>query len=319
MTTPPDQTRAPGWLSWHIHVAADPAGTDHLTPLVAGPLADLVEAQCAAGRIARWFFIRYWEGGPHLRLRILPAAAGDAGPLDAAVHAAFRALPAAAHDPAAYLDSVRDLAQASMRTDPTVDPRLAATVRDPGIHRDVYSPETDRYGTGAPLAASESAFAASSELAVLCARQSLTGVPLRLLGMETICKAAHRARPEDPGGWLSRYAEFWRAWAALAPNAVFPAEALAAQAAQWATALRKRAGVTVDRLIHRSSPLAPWDAALGAVLQSVPDDEPQTDRRHESLCISHSHMTLNRLGLLVHDEFALIETARHLLLPPTAS
>lgn len=32
------------------------------------------------GLAAGWFFLRYWEGGPHLRLRVLPASghAGDA-------------------------------------------------------------------------------------------------------------------------------------------------------------------------------------------------------------------------------------------------
>ncbi|GAA2711404.1 MULTISPECIES: thiopeptide-type bacteriocin biosynthesis protein [Streptomyces] len=313
-----EQRPAPGWLSWHVHVAADPTGTDHLAPLIAGPLAELIAAQRAAGRVRNWFFIRYWEGGPHLRLRILPAAADDAGPLDAAVHAAFRDVPTAGHDPAVYLDGVRDLARASLRADPTVDPHLAGLVREPGVHRAVYTPETDRYGTGERLALSEAAFAASSDLAVHSAGQSPSAVQLRLLGIETICKAAHRARPHDVDGWLQRYAAYWRTWAGPGPTAVFPADRLATEAVQWATVLRERAGVTADRLIRRGGPLAAWDTALAAVLDGVADG-PEAAARRESLCISHSHMTLNRLGLLVHDEFALIETARCLLPVPAGA
>ncbi|WP_078851045.1 lantibiotic dehydratase C-terminal domain-containing protein [Streptomyces sp. NRRL S-237] len=108
----------------------------------------------------RWFFIRYWEGGPHLRIRLLPrpdaGRAATPAALDAAVRRAFADVPRDGHDPEGYPASIGDLAAASVASDPTVDRRLAATVLPPGVHAARYVPETDRYGTGAALASKSS-------------------------------------------------------------------------------------------------------------------------------------------------------------------
>ncbi|MEM9556682.1 MAG: thiopeptide-type bacteriocin biosynthesis protein [Acidobacteriota bacterium] len=57
------------WTSVHIHLesvgaAADTFLIDHLRPEL--------DRELAAGGLRRWFFLRYSEGGPHLRLRFLP-------------------------------------------------------------------------------------------------------------------------------------------------------------------------------------------------------------------------------------------------------
>ena len=56
------------WVSLHIFYAADsnPLLTDCVGPLV----AQLRDARL----IERWFFIRYWLEGPHVRLRLLPSS-----------------------------------------------------------------------------------------------------------------------------------------------------------------------------------------------------------------------------------------------------
>ncbi|MEV0612028.1 lantibiotic dehydratase C-terminal domain-containing protein [Nonomuraea sp. NPDC050404] len=56
------------WISLH---AFHRGGTDRL---IAQAVGGLVRSLDADGLLARWFFLRYWEGGPHLRLRLLPAA-----------------------------------------------------------------------------------------------------------------------------------------------------------------------------------------------------------------------------------------------------
>jgi thiopeptide-type bacteriocin biosynthesis protein len=50
------------WTGWHLHLPVPPEGflLECLAPLV------------ARGEIGRCFFLRYDEGGPHLRLRVLP-------------------------------------------------------------------------------------------------------------------------------------------------------------------------------------------------------------------------------------------------------
>lgn len=193
-----------GWLSWHVHVPADAEGTDRLTPLVREQLPALLAPLRAAGLLHRWFFIRYWEGGPHLRIRLLPrpgagrAATPDA--LDAAVRRAFADVPRDGHDPEGYLASIGDLAAASVASDPTVDRRVAATVLPPGVHAAGYVPETDRYGTGAALEATEEVFMLSSELALRAAGSGLDELRLRLLGVEVLLKAAASAGVGVPQG-----------------------------------------------------------------------------------------------------------------------
>ncbi|MFE2270373.1 lantibiotic dehydratase C-terminal domain-containing protein [Streptomyces lavendulae] len=129
---------AAGWLSWHVHVPADGLGTDRLSPLVRENLPALITPLHEASLLRRWFFIRYWEGGPHLPLR-----------------QAFADLPRDGHAPQDHLRAVGDLAAASTASDPTVDRRVAATVLAPGVHPALYEPETAPYGTGPALEAAE--------------------------------------------------------------------------------------------------------------------------------------------------------------------
>lgn len=62
------------WVSAHVFYQGD------LTELLTNAVSPLVHQMTLDGLAAGWFFLRYWEGGPHLRLRVLPASghAGDA-------------------------------------------------------------------------------------------------------------------------------------------------------------------------------------------------------------------------------------------------
>jgi thiopeptide-type bacteriocin biosynthesis protein len=59
------------WLSFHLYLPGPPDLflTEHLHPSLVGELA--------SQQICRFFFIRYSEGGLHLRLRFLPGRSGD--------------------------------------------------------------------------------------------------------------------------------------------------------------------------------------------------------------------------------------------------
>jgi hypothetical protein len=56
------------WLSAHIFYASN------ANPLILDCLSPLVDDLRARGLIQRYFFIKYWLEGPHVRLRLLPAA-----------------------------------------------------------------------------------------------------------------------------------------------------------------------------------------------------------------------------------------------------
>ncbi|MET8094606.1 lantibiotic dehydratase C-terminal domain-containing protein [Micromonospora sp. NPDC005220] len=91
MTSYPDPVQHP-WLSVHVFYAsnANPMLVEGVRPLVDGLRAD--------GLISRYFFIKYWMEGPHVRLRVLPAPGVDPvlvrARVDAAIQAFLRRRPA---------------------------------------------------------------------------------------------------------------------------------------------------------------------------------------------------------------------------------
>ncbi|GAA4897592.1 thiopeptide-type bacteriocin biosynthesis protein [Stackebrandtia albiflava] len=69
----PEDPDAPGeWLAVHVFYSSN----NH--PLLVDGIAPVIEELREEGLIRRWFFIRYWMEGPHLRVRLLPRRAGDA-------------------------------------------------------------------------------------------------------------------------------------------------------------------------------------------------------------------------------------------------
>lgn len=77
------------WLGFHLF-APEP-----FEPLLVGCLAPLMEAERREGRVRRFFFLRYGEGGMHLRLRVLPDRRMAGGGVDELLRARIGAwLPA---------------------------------------------------------------------------------------------------------------------------------------------------------------------------------------------------------------------------------
>src|SRR5215218_9452764 len=82
------------WISVHVFYSSNG------NPLLADGVAPLVARLRARGLISRYFFIRYWLGGPHVRLRLLPAEAAGADEVKAVAEADLRAF--LARRPALY-------------------------------------------------------------------------------------------------------------------------------------------------------------------------------------------------------------------------
>ncbi len=152
-----------GWISAHLFHRG------HLDDLITGAVAPLVEELACSGALAGFFFLRYWEGGPHLRLRLLPTGAEHAGQMRSVLiargthyltgHPSPPAPPT--HTAEAYRARARRLALAE---------RL--TGHDPQLHPDdtvellAYRPEYGAYGPRPALTAVETHFTESSTLAL---------------------------------------------------------------------------------------------------------------------------------------------------------
>ena len=67
MTEPTTTPRR--WSAWHLHLATTARGAhDRVLTDVIGPTVRALPPG------TEWFFIRYWQSGPHLRLRIADLA-----------------------------------------------------------------------------------------------------------------------------------------------------------------------------------------------------------------------------------------------------
>ena len=137
-----------------------------LTELVTDAVVPLAGELTQGGLAAGWFFLRYWEGGPHLRLRVLPRNGRD--------QAGIRAL--ITERLGRYLldhPSAEAMGQADYARLAAV---LATQERVPGYAERMYPNnsvvflpyrrEHHRYGDGACVEAVEEHFVESSRLAV---------------------------------------------------------------------------------------------------------------------------------------------------------
>lgn len=83
MTECASPTRAAGapWMGFHLFLAGPPE------PFLTGHLFRWVEAETRDGRLRRFFFLRYSEGGDHLRIRLLASTSGGEAVLEAGLTA----------------------------------------------------------------------------------------------------------------------------------------------------------------------------------------------------------------------------------------
>lgn len=157
MTTPVEPGVVPGWISAHLFHAGY---LDNLITQVIAPLEGELREE-----LAGFFFLRYWEGGPHLRLRVKPQVGADAGRIRSLIRrradAYFAEHPSARGLPSAdYQALAARLAHAERRADH--DHRLYP---NDSVEFIAYLPEHHVYGEGACIAAVEEHFTDSSRLA----------------------------------------------------------------------------------------------------------------------------------------------------------
>ncbi|MFD7534922.1 lantibiotic dehydratase C-terminal domain-containing protein [Streptomyces sp. NPDC059819] len=147
------------WVSAHVF-------TGHPLDLVLCRLVSAAVAELRQRGLAdRYFFLRHWQGGPHLRLRVrltTPAAETDVrSALNAHAGALFRELPAS---PSMSAHQYQLLARELSAQEPGSEPGVLAP-HDSLVFHD-YRPEHGKYGYDTALRAVEDAFATCSELAL---------------------------------------------------------------------------------------------------------------------------------------------------------
>lgn len=148
------------WVSAHLYHFGD------LDALVARCVRPMVQELTAANLIRGHFFLRHWEGGQHIRLRLRPASERFAEPIRYRIRSRAQGYftdhqSPPPIDPADYRRLAAALAKAEGRKH--YDQRLHAA---DSVEFPAYRPEYSTYGSDACIAAVERHSGTSSEIAM---------------------------------------------------------------------------------------------------------------------------------------------------------
>jgi hypothetical protein len=154
------QAHESAWASAHVFYQED---LDRLLVHVVAPLIDELRT---AGLAEEFFYLRYWDGGPHLRLRILPGTGTDRSTVEWLVAERFRAYLAENPSPdrlspARYARQARTLARLEGMTSYTEH-----CLSNNSVLFVPYRREHHRYGHGPAIQAVERHFVESSRIAL---------------------------------------------------------------------------------------------------------------------------------------------------------
>ncbi|MGE7386731.1 thiopeptide-type bacteriocin biosynthesis protein [Streptomyces sp. NPDC004126] len=283
MTTPDT------WHSHHLYLHSATEDTDAFLVHEAAPLLD---GLVAAGEAAGWFFIRYGEGGPHVRVRVRGLSAAAAAALPGELARAAKAVPEV---PGPW----------------------------PSRHGEVravpYEPEPGRYGGPRALPVAEEVFEASTRAALdaLRALPAGGGTGARLTAAADLAHTTVHALGTDPltaARWLRGHAAGWR-WVTevpLLPGASVHTRVNTVYAAQR-TGLGRRAGELRGRLgAGTAAPgLLRWAAAVRGADERLRD---LGEELRAWVWGSQLHMLFNRLGITPDEERAVCRLAARTLL-----
>ncbi|MFC9294226.1 thiopeptide-type bacteriocin biosynthesis protein [Streptomyces sp. NPDC057011] len=270
---------APGWLGLHCFLSTSPEDTDAFLVEEVAPLLDGL----VAGRPgAAWFFIRYSEGGPHLRIRVRGLDEGPALELRAALG---------------------DLAKG----------------RDGRVEEVEYVPETERYGGPAALPVAEQVFVRSTRLAVEAVARSRRGSERLALGVDLAHATAFALGLDRHAAarWLRAQAAGWR-WATdvpLLPTRLLLAHVNVVYTAQR-EALLRRADALRQELAADAAGADGLAVRWARAVAAADGDLHAVDGSPERLRVwgSQLHMLFNRIGIVPDEERAVCRLAARALM-----
>lgn len=291
------------WVSIHIFHHGD------LDTLIVDLVMPLIDELRAEGLARDGFFLRYWDGGPHLRLRIqVTGDPGDAEIVRAAAGGRARAY-VLNHPSPLSLDSAAYARQAAwlgrregVHPMPLQPPDTVSVIG--------YVPETTRYGSGGALAAVETHFGHSSRLAAelisagATRAHRQTAVSMNLL----VAWALNGAAAQPPALAIPAIARLRRSASAQLDRSVRdpgrPTERGVSDNARAEAAVdhcrRLIPSVVslaaVARTTTSSGSFARWARSLATTLDAVAAD-PHRPERSDHIADLAVHLFANRLGV----------------------
>ncbi|MFC6662205.1 thiopeptide-type bacteriocin biosynthesis protein [Deinococcus multiflagellatus] len=259
--------------------------------------------------LAGWFFIRYWEGGPHVRLRLRDAQPEAAAQVREVLGRSLGALPnAGIPDPDTYYAAFVPPGQ------------RAGAAGQYGWHPHgqvlavPYEPETLRYGGPAGLEISEGFFETSSAFAAQILPLTPTRAARLGLGLHLLLTTVRALDLDTPGAvrWLR---DFVNAWPLFSTT---PTEQVArARERAEATYFASPPSLSGARQTYTQRPgrqlLQAWEAEVRAAHRAYRAVEGQLSYPSLDIWRSQLHMFHNRLGFSIEDECYLATLAALIL------
>ncbi|MGW8390008.1 thiopeptide-type bacteriocin biosynthesis protein [Pseudoduganella sp. HUAS MS19] len=298
-----------GWRSIHLFLA-DPARADAFLLEVIAPCMDEL---CACGQAASWFYIRYWEQGPHLRLRVRDMPAAPYAQLLSRLRAQLAHYVAASQAwPLAYPDDM-------VFERPDVDAVARRWLPQGTVREIAYVPELQRYGGAQALAISERLFALSSALAlrVVAASPDPNARRSRGLLLTSVALAAASGERASLLRFLRQMQATWQAILGEVGSLRAAAQLVSPiQRARYLALIEHLQagrpappGIAGEWWAHIQQAIAGWRALARRGLLQCPlsgqaaIDAPGQARAIAALLDAHIHMMNNRLGLSPEIEY----------------
>ena len=207
------------YLSVHIY-----HNTNDLRAVLLGCVDPAIERLKSAGALSRYFFIRYWEGGAHVRLRLLPAAGVGSRELREVLEPFIERFldeqPSLFDpDPAVMAPLMRTLFEYEYGSDEFIrifGPEGQIPLAENNSYSYVpYRPEYDRYGGPHGIELSEEHFHVSSTIALEAIRESNSHIRTSTLGLALQLMlhfaAVFYGDKEQVAEFFRQYAQRWQA------------------------------------------------------------------------------------------------------------
>jgi thiopeptide-type bacteriocin biosynthesis protein len=281
-------------------------------------VAPLVNSLSASGALHGFFFLRYWQGGHHIRLRLQVAEEESEKLVD---ESAAKLGTYLAEFPGTTSLDRSDFNEAQV-TMAALEHADTETIHPPDtIRRGLYLPEHDKYGGTRGVAIAEELFESSSSLAIATLRKA-PGEPRKRLGAGFLAMVrglcATGRSPADAARFFAHYCllwspyifdEFLQTWPELLRARRKPVRRHAAQALADAEAISDPFTTAMRKAWTEVRTHA--DAVLPAV--TVAGLNAPRERREEVLLASYLHTHNNRLGLIPQQESFLGYLGHHVM------
>ena len=293
------------WVSAHLFYHGD------TNALLVDLVAPLTEEMASRGLAQQFFFLRYWDGGPHVRLRVLPNERESVDEIRD--HIALRCGEYFRRHSAPDLVSQEEYAASAVRLGRWEN--IAPVERmypNNSVEFVPYVPEYHRYGTGASLDAIERHFADSSRIALDLlgaglspekrdtAGFSLTVLTWFLCGVDPVGLSSHHG-DTSLGSWLTSLAD-------EQPTAVNLEDSYRRQRDRLGTITEQMRAVA-DRFprLPETGSIARWAWSIARTWETMAEKIASSERHDRAWLVLDRciHLMCNRLGVTTSGEYML--------------